>query len=120
MMVPLIQSILHDSATVRAQLDDPVRTFPGTVLADTAMPYFTRGATHGSPLKQLSDPPPTNGWRLRLTVWDATLSDANATAVVIREEIERRGSIEPYNPAPDDVDTGAFGISFDVRLLQLR
>jgi len=40
--------------------------------------------------------------------------------VAIRDEVERRGSIESYNPSPDDDDTGAFGISFDVRLLELR
>ena len=38
MMVPLIQSILQDSAAGRAQLVDPGRAFPGTAPADTPMP----------------------------------------------------------------------------------
>ncbi len=120
MMVPLIQSILQDSAAVRTQLGDPVRAFPGTAPADTPMPYATWATVHGAPSAQLSDPPPADGWRVRLTVWGATLSEANAAAVAIRDEIERRGSIESYNPPPDDDETGAYGISFDARLLQLR
>jgi hypothetical protein len=57
---------------------------------------------------------------VRLTVWGAGASQANAAAVSIRDEVERQGSIESYNPTPDDDDTGAFGISFDVRLLAIR
>jgi len=119
-MVPLIQSILQDSAAVRALLGDPVRAWPGTAPANTPVPYVTWGTVHGSPLEQLSDPPPADGWRVRLTVWGEDASQANAVAVAIRDEIERRGSIESYNPTPDDDETGAFGISFDARLLQLR
>jgi len=119
-MVPLIQSILQDSAAVRALLGDPVRAWPGTAPANTPMPYVTWATVHGSPSAQLSDPPPADGWRVRLTVWGEDASQANAVAVAIRDEIERRGSIESYNPTPDDDETGAFGISFDARLLQLR
>lgn len=120
MMVPLIQSILQGSAAVRAKLGDPVRAFPGTAPVDTPMPYVTWGTVGGSPLAQLSDPPPADGWRVRLNVWGTDLSEANAVAMVIRDEIERRGSIESYNPPPDDDETGAYGISFDARLLQIR
>ncbi|QIO87713.1 hypothetical protein G9274_001398 [Stenotrophomonas rhizophila] len=45
---------------------------------------------------------------------------ANAAAIAIRDEVERRGSIESYNPSPDPDGTDTFGISFDVRLLDIR
>lgn len=120
MMVPLIQSILQGSAPVRAQLGDPVRLWPKVAPEGAALPYATWDVVGGSPLAQLSDPPPADGWRVRLTVWGKGATQANAAAVAIRDEVERRGSIDSYNPTPDDDDTGAFGISFDARLLELR
>lgn len=120
MMVPLIQSVLATSAPVRAQLGDPVRLWPKVAPDGAALPYATWDVVGGSPVTQLSEPPPADGWRVRLTVWGKTATQANAAAVAIRDEVERRGSIESYNPTPDDDDTGAFGISFDVRLLAIR
>lgn len=120
MMVPLIQAVLQDSPSVRALLGDPVRVWPGTAPTDTPLPYVTWSVVGGSPTAMLSEAPPADGWRVRINVWGAGASPANAVAVAIRDEIERRGSVESYNPTPDDDDTGAFGISFDVRLLQLR
>ncbi|WP_448129962.1 tail completion protein gp17 [Stenotrophomonas rhizophila] len=119
-MVPLIQSILQASSPVRALLGDPIRMWPQVAPEGAALPYATWSVVGGSPLAQLSDRPPADGWRVRLTVWGAGASQANAAAVALRDEVERRGSIESYNPTPDDDSTGAFGISFDVRLLQLR
>jgi len=55
-----------------------------------------------------------------MTVWGKTLTQANGVAVAIRDVVERVGSIESYNPTPDSDGTDALGISFDVRLLQLR
>lgn len=120
MMVPLIQSILQSSADVRAKLGDPIRVWPGVAPAGAILPYATWEVVGGSPLEQLSDAPPADGWRVRLTVWGKTATQANAAAVVIRDEIERRGSIESHNPTPDNDGTGDFGISFDVRLLAVR
>lgn len=120
MMVPLIQAVMQGSAGVRAQLGDPIRFFYGTAPLDTAMPYGVWDIVGGGPENLLSEAPPADGWRVRITVWGRTLTQANAAAVAIRDEVERRGSIESYNPTPDDDDTGAFGISFDVRLLELR
>lgn len=105
MMVPLIQSILEASA----QLGDPMRLWPRVAPEGAGLPYATWDVVGGAPLPQLNEPPPADGWRVRLA----------AAAVAIRADIERRGNIESYNPSPDD-DTGAFGISFDVRLLALR
>jgi hypothetical protein len=119
-MVPPIQSILQASSPVRALLGDPIRVWPGVATEGAALPYATWSVVGGSPLAQLSDPPPADGWHVRLTVWGAGASQANAAAVAIRDEVERQGSIESYNPTPDDDDTGAFGISFDVRLLSIR
>jgi len=121
MMVPLIQSILEASAPVRAQLgDDPMRLWPRVAPEGAGLPYATWDVVGGAPLPQLNDPPPADGWRVRLVVWGGSATEANAAAVAIRTEIERCGSIESYNPSPDDGDTGAFGISFDVRLLAIR
>lgn len=108
-MVPLIQSILEASAQVRAQLGDPMRLWPRFAPEGAGLPYATWDVVGGAPLPQLNEPPPADGWRVRLVV----------AAVAIRADIERRGNIESCNPSPDD-DTGAFGISFDVRLLALR
>ena len=120
MMVPLIQSLLQDAETVRQQLGDPIRLWPGNAPQGAALPYATWEVVGGSPTAMLSEPPPADGWRVRMTVWGKGLPDANGAAVAIRDVIEQVGSIESYNPTPDDDDTGHFGISFDVRLLQLR
>jgi len=120
MMVPLIQAVLQDSADIRALLGNPVRAWPGSAPAGTPLPYVTWTVVGGSPLQQLSDPPPADGWRVRINVWGANASQANAVAVAIRTEVERHGSIESYNPTPDDEDTGDFGISFDARLIYFR
>lgn len=119
-MVPLIQSILQASGPVRALLGNPIRVWPGVAPEGAALPYATWSVVGGSPMAQLSDPPPADGWRVRLAVWGDGASQASAAAVAIRDEVERHGSIESYNPPPDDDDTGAFGISFDVRLLAIR
>jgi len=120
MMVPLIQSLLQEAETVRLLLGDPVRLWPGNAPQDTPLPYATWGVVNGSPTAMLSEPPPADGWRVRLTVWGEDLIQANDVAVAIRDVIERVGSIESYNPTPDSDGTDAFGISFDARLLQLR
>lgn len=120
MMVPLIQSLLECDVTVRQVLGDPVRLFPGSAPQNTPLPYATWGVVNGSPTAMLSEPPPADGWRVRMTVWGAGLSQANGVAVAIRDVVERVGSIESYNPTPDSDGTDAIGISFDVRLLQLR
>lgn len=120
MMVPLIQTVMQGSADVRAQLGNPARFFFGTAPLNATTPYGVWDIVGGSPENLLSEAPPADGWRVRITVWGATLTQANAAAVAIRDEVQRRGSIESYNPTPDDDDTGAFGISFDVRLLELR
>jgi hypothetical protein len=120
MMVPLIQSLLAGDAAVRNYLGDPLRLYPGNAPQDTAMPYAVWTVVGGSPLAMLSETPPADGWRVRLTVWGEGLSSANAVAVAMRAVIERSGSIESYNPTPDSDDTDAVGISFDARLLQLR
>lgn len=120
MMVPLIQVILQESQAVRAQLGDPIRLWPKRAPQDAAYPYAVWEVVGGSPTQMVSEPPPADGWRVRMTVWGKNATQANDAAVSIREEVERRGSLEGYNPTPDDDDTGSFGISFDVRLLQLR
>ena len=120
MMVPLIQVILQESQAVRAQLGDPIRLWPKRAPQDAAHPYAVWEVVGGSPTQMLSESPPADGWRVRLTVWGKSLTQANNASVAIRDEVERRGSLESYNPTPDDDDTGAAGISFDVRLLQLR
>ncbi len=120
MMVPLIQSLLEGDPTVRQQLGDPVRLFLGSAPQNTPLPYATWEVVGGSPTAMLSEPPPADGWRVRMTVWGEVLSQANDVAVAIRDVVERVGSIESYNPTPDSDGTDAIGISFDVRLLQLR
>jgi hypothetical protein len=120
MMVPLIQAVMQGSAGVRAQLGNPIRFFYGTAPLDTAMPYGVWEIVGGSPENLLSEAPVADGWRVRINVWGGTLSQANAAAIAIRDEVERRGSIESYNPTPDDDDTGAAGISFDAKFLSLR
>lgn len=120
MMVPLIQSLLEGDPTVRLQLGDPVSLFLGSAPQNTPLPYATWEVVNGSPTAMLSDPPPADGWRVRMTVWGEVLSQANGVAVAIRDVVERVGSIESYNPTPDSDGTDAIGISFDVRLLQLR
>lgn len=120
MMVPLIQSLLEGDPTVRQQLGDPVRLFLGSAPQNTPLPYATWEVVGGSPTAMLSEPPPADGWRVRMTVWGKTLTHTNGVAVVIRDVVERVGSIESYNPTPDSDGTDAVGISFDVRLLQLR
>lgn len=120
MMVPLIQSLLENDATVRLVLGDPVRLFLGSAPQNTPLPYATWEVVNGSPTAMLSEPPPADGWRVRMTVWGEGLSQANRVAVAIRDVVERVGSIESYNPTPDSDGTDAIGISFDVRLLQLR
>lgn len=120
MMVPLIQSLLQDAAAVRQVLGDPIRLWPGIASQDAALPYATWEVVGGSPTAMLSEAPPADGWRVRMTVWGKTLTQANGVAVAIRDVVERVGSIESYNPTPDSDGTDALGISFDVRLLQLR
>lgn len=120
MMVPLVQSLLQGAEAVRQLLGDPVRLWPGNAPQDTQLPYATWEVVGGSPTAMLSDAPPADGWRVRLTVWGDSLSQANGVAVAIRDVVERVGSIESYNPTPDSDDSDAMGISFDVRLLQLR
>ncbi|WP_319624110.1 DUF3168 domain-containing protein [Stenotrophomonas sp. RG-453] len=120
MMVPLIQSLLQGDAGVRQVLGDPIRVWPGTAPQDTALPYATWEVVGGSPTAMLSEPPPADGWRVRLTVWGDSLTQANGAAVAIRDVVERVGSIESYNPTPDSDGADAMGISFDARLLQLR
>lgn len=120
MMVPLIQSLLENDPTVRQQLGDPARLFLGSAPQNTPLPYATWEVVNGSPTAMLSDPPPADGWRVRMTVWGEVLSQANGVAVAIRDVVERVGSIESYNPTPESDGTDAIGISFDVRLLQLR
>lgn len=119
-MVPLILAVMQGSPTVRAQLGNPVRFVRGIAKEGTAHPYANWDTVGGAPLEQMSDTPPADGWRIRITVWGETLTQANNAAMAIRDEIERRGSIESFNPDPDDDGTGTFGISFDVRLLSLR
>jgi len=119
-MVPLIQSLLEGDPTVRQQLGDPVRLFLGSAPQNTPLPYATWEVVGGSPTAMLSEPPPADGWRVRMTVWGEVLTQANGAAVAIRDVVERVGSIESYNPTPDSDGTDAIGISFDVRLLQLR
>lgn len=120
MMVPLIQSLLQGDAAVRQELGDPIRLWPGTAPQDAVLPYATWEVVGGSPTAMLSEPPPADGWRVRMTVWGEVLSEANGVAVAIRDVVERVGSVESYNPTPDSDGTDAIGISFDVRLLQLR
>lgn len=120
MMVPLIQSLLENDATVRQVLGDPVRLFLGSAPQNTPLPYATWELVNGSPTAMLSEPPPADGWRVRMTVWGEVLSQANGVGVAIRDVVERVGSIESYNPTPDSDGTDSVGISFDVRLLQLR
>jgi len=119
-MVPLIQSLLQDAAAVRQVLGDPIRLWPGVAPQDAALPYATWEVVGGSPTAMLSEAPPADGWRCRMTVWGKTMTQANGVAVAIRDVVERVGSIESYNPTPDSDGTAAFGISFDARLLQLR
>ena len=119
-MVPLIESILQADAEVRRVLGDPIRVYPNLAPQGTALPYATWGVAGGSPTAMLSEPPPADGWRVRLAVWGGDTVQANEAALAIRDAIEAVGSIESFNPPPDDDDTGAFGISFDVRLLQIR
>jgi len=119
-MVPLVQSLLQGAEAVRQLLGDPVRLWPGTAPQDTPLPYATWDVVGGSPAASISEPPPADGWRVRITVWGDSLSEANAVAVAIRAEVERVGIIESYNPTPDSDDTDAMGISFDARLLQIR
>lgn len=120
MMVPLIQSLLQEDAGVRQVLGDPIRLWPGAARQGALAPYGAWEVVGGSPTAMLSEPPPADGWRVRLTVWGESLSQANSAAVAIREVVERVGSIESYNPTPDSDGTDEVGISFDVRLLQLR
>lgn len=120
MMAPLIQSLLQGAEAVRQLLGDPVRLWPGNAPQNTQLPYATWEVVGGSPAASLSEPPPADGWRVRITVWGDSLSQANAVAVAIRAEVERVGSIESYNPTPDSEDTDAMGISFDARLLHIR
>ena len=119
-MVPLIQAIMENSPEVKAQLGDPVRFRPGPHPEGTPLPNATWETVGGAPLNLLSETPPADGWRIRITVWGKTLSQVNAAAVAIRTEIERRGEIESYNPTPDDAGTGEYGISFDARILSVR
>lgn len=120
-MVPLILAVMQSEPAVRAQLGDPVRFYYGAAPLNTPMPYATWSIAGGGPVDPLlSEAPPADGWRIRITVWANGLSPANAAAVAMRDAIERRGSIEGYNPTPDDDDTGSTGISFDARLLSLR
>ncbi len=119
-MVPLIHAVMQGSAAVRAQLGNPIRFYYGSAPATPVHPYAVWDVVGGDPFNMLSETPPADGWRVRITVWGATLTQANAAAVAMRDEIERRGSIESHNPSPDDDDTGTFGISFDARLLSLR
>lgn len=119
-MVPAIFSVMNGSEAVRAQLGSPVRFVRGIAKEGTVHPYANWDVVGGSPLEQLSDTPPADGWRIRITVWGETLTQANNAAMAIRDEIEKRGSIESFNPDPDDDGTGTFGISFDARLLSLR
>lgn len=118
-MIPLIQPILQGSAPVRALLGDPIRVWPGVAPQGATLPYATWGVVGGSPVPEF-DTPPADGWRVRITVWGQDTMQANAAAVAIRDEVERRGSIESYNPSPDPEGTDTFGISFDVRLLAVR
>lgn len=120
MMVPLIQAILQNALGVRQLLGNPIRVYPRRAPDGTALPYAVWEVVGGSPLAMLSEAPPADGWRVRLTVWGEHATQANNAAVAIRTEVERQGSIESYNPTPDDDDTGHFGISFDVRLLAIR
>lgn len=120
MMVPLVQSLLQGAESVRLLLGDPVRLWRGNAPQDTQLPYATWEVVGGAPAASLSEPPPADGWRVRITVWGDSLSQANAVAVAIRAEVERVGSIESYNPTPDSDDTDAMAISFDARLLQVR
>ncbi|WP_239515671.1 tail completion protein gp17 [Stenotrophomonas maltophilia] len=119
-MVPMIQSLLQDAAAVRQVLGDPIRLWPGVAPQDAALPYATWEVVGGSPTAMLSEAPPADGWRVRMTVWGKTLTQTNGVAVAIRDVVERVGSVESYNPTPDSDGTDAIGISFDVRLLQLR
>ncbi|WP_234412124.1 DUF3168 domain-containing protein [Stenotrophomonas sp. YAU14D1_LEIMI4_1] len=119
-MVPLIQSLLQGDSEVRRVLGDPIRVYPSTAPQDTELPYATWQAVGGSPLGVLSERPPADGWRVRIAVWGGDSGQANEAALAVRDAIEAVGSIESFNPPPDDDDTGAFGISFDVRLLQIR
>lgn len=120
-MVPLILAVMQAEPAVRAQLGNPVRFFYGAAPLNTPMPYATWTIAGGGPVDPLlSEAPPADGWRIRITVWANGLTPANAAAVAMRDAIERRGSIEGYNPTPDDDDTGSTGISFDARLLSLR
>lgn len=118
-MIPLIQPLLQGDAEVRRVLGDPIRVYPSTAPQDTALPYATWATAGGAPIGVLSERPPADGWRVRLTVWGKDTGQANEAAMAIRDAVEEVGSIESYNPPPDD-DTGVFGISFDVRLLHLR
>ncbi len=120
MMVPLIQPLLQADAGVRSHFGDPIRVWPRHAPLNAALPYATWDVVGGSPMAQLSDRPPADDWRVRITVWGAHASQANAAAVAIRDVVERSGSVVGQNPTPDDDDTGAFGISFDVRLLAIR
>lgn len=120
-MAPSILAVMQSEPAVRALLGNPVRFFYGAAPLNTPMPYATWTIAGGGPVDSLlSDTPPADGWRIRITVWAKDLSPANAVAVALRDAIERRGSIEGYNPTPDDDDTGSTGISFDARLLSLR
>lgn len=121
-MVPLILAVMQSEPAVRAQLGNPVRFFYRAAPLDTPMPYATWTVVGGGPLdaEAPSDAPPADGWRIRITVWANGLTPANNVAMALRDAIERRGSIEGYNPTPDDDGTGAIGISFDARLLSLR
>lgn len=119
-MVPLILAAMQAEPAVRAQLGNPVRFYYGAAPLDTPMPYAAWDVVGGGPMNLLSETPPADGWRIRITVWGGSLTAANNAAMAIRDAVERRGQIEGFNPSPDDDDTGSFGISFDARLTQLR
>lgn len=96
------------------------RIYPfGAAPPDVARPYANWSVVTGSAHNTLADTPPGDAVTVQVDCWGDTLASAKASAIAVRDALERMGSVSGYNPNDRDPETGRYRMSFDIEF-QLR
>lgn len=84
------------------------------------VPYCTWQLITGSPENRLCDAPDTDSYTTQVDCWATTASSARAVAAAVRDAIEPVAHITRWGGEGQDIETGLYGISFDVDWITQR
>lgn len=116
-MLPPVFSLLSNSPACTALLGSgqACRVYPfGEAPADVARPYVTWYVVTGSAHNTLADAPAADAMTVQVDCWGDTLASAKASAIAVRDALERMGSVAGYNPNDRDPETKRYRLSFDI------